>query len=72
LKAQSDDDEVTVIVRTDPGENIKVDGDQVKAEIDMRDMPEGEFVKWVRVSLPDKVHLVRVIPPLTRVVVKAQ
>ena len=72
LKAQSDDEEVTVIVRTDPGDAVKIDGDQVKAEIDVRDVPEGEFVKWVRVQLPDKVHLVRVIPPLTRVVVKAQ
>jgi YbbR domain-containing protein len=72
LKAKSDDEEVTVIVRTDPADNVKVDGDQVKAEIDMRDMPEGEFVKWVRVQLPEKVHLVRVIPPLTRVVVKSQ
>jgi YbbR domain-containing protein len=72
LNAKTDDDEVTVIVRTDPADNVKIDGDQVKAEIDMRDMPEGEFVKWVRVQLPEKVHLVRVIPPLTRVVIKSQ
>ena len=72
LKAKSDDEEITVIVRTDPADNVKIDGDQVKAEIDMRDIPEGEFVKWIRVALPEKVHLVRVIPPLTRVVVKAQ
>ena len=71
LKAKSDDEEVMVIVRTDPAENIKIDGDQVRAEIDVRDMPEGEFVKWIKVSLPEKIHLVRVIPSLTRVVVKA-
>lgn len=71
-KAKSDDEEVTVIVRTDPGESVKIDGEQVKAEIDVRDMPDGEFLKWVRVQLPEKVHLVRVIPPLTRVVVKGQ
>lgn len=70
--AKADDEEVTVIVRTDAGDGVKVEGDQVRAEIDVRDMPEGEFLKWVRVSLPEKVHLVRVIPPLTRVVVKGQ
>ena len=71
-KAKADDEEVTVIVRTDPGESVKIDGEQVKAEIDVRDMPDGEFLKWVRIDLPERVHLVRVIPPLTRVVVKGQ
>jgi YbbR domain-containing protein len=71
-KARVDDEEVTVIVRTDPGETDKIDGDQVRAEIDVRDMPDGEFMKWIRVQLPEKVHLVRVIPPLTRVMVKGQ
>jgi YbbR domain-containing protein len=65
-----DDEEVTVIVRTDAGDGVKVDGDLVKAEIDARDMPEGEFMRWIRISLPERVHLVRVIPPLTRVVLK--
>lgn len=71
-KAKSDDEEVTVIVRTDPNDNTKIDGDSVKAEIDVRDMPDGEFMKWIKIQLPEKVHLVRVIPPLTRVVVKGQ
>jgi YbbR domain-containing protein len=70
--AKADDEEVTVIVRTDAGDPVKIDGDQVKAEIDVRDMPEGEVLKWIKIQLPEKVHLVRVIPPLTRVVVKAQ
>jgi YbbR domain-containing protein len=72
LNAKSDDEEVMVIVRTDPNDNVKIDGDQVKAEVDMRDIPEGDYVKWIKVQLPEKVHLVRVIPPLTRVVVKTQ
>ena len=71
-KATSDDEEVTVIVRTDPADTVKIDGDQVHAEIDVRDVPEGELVKWIKVQLPEKVHLVRVIPPLTRVMVKAK
>ncbi len=69
-KATADDDEVTVIVRTDDA--TKVEGDSVKAEVDVRDMQAGEYLKWIRVQLPEKVHLVRVIPPLTRVTVKGR
>lgn len=68
--AKADESEVTVIVRTGLGENIKVEGEQVKAEIDVRDLPEGEYLRWVKVQLPDHVHLVRVIPPFSRVEVK--
>jgi YbbR domain-containing protein len=69
-KAKSDETEVTVIVRTGAGENIKVEGEQVKAEIDARDLPEGEYLRWIKVQLPEHVHLVRVIPPFARVEVK--
>jgi len=71
-KAKCDETEVMVIVRTGVGENIKVEGDQVKAEIDTRDLPEGEYLRWVKVQLPEHVHLVRVIPPFARVEVKNQ
>ena len=71
-KAKCEESEVTVIVRTGVGENIKVDGEQVKAEIDARDLPEGEYLRWVKVQLPERVHLVRVIPPFAKVEVKAQ
>jgi YbbR domain-containing protein len=71
-KATLDDEEVTVIVRTDPGESVKVDGDEVSALVDVRDMPSGEYEKLIRVQLPEKVHLVKVIPSSTRVVVKGQ
>ncbi len=71
-KAKCDEAEVTVIVRTGVGENIKVEGDQVKAEIDARDLPEGEYLRWIKVQLPDHVHLVRVIPPFARVEIKKQ
>lgn len=67
---KSDESEVTVIVRTPIGENIKVDGDRVKAEIDARDLPGGEYLRWIKVQLPENVHLVRVIPPFARVEVK--
>lgn len=69
-KVKCDETEVTVIVRTLPGDTIKVEGDQVKAEIDARDLPEGEYLRWVKVQLPEHVHLLRVIPPFARVEVK--
>ena len=71
-KASSEDEEVTVIVRTDPSEQVKLDGDSITASIDVRDMPSGEYVRYIRVQVPEKAHLVRVIPSLTRVVVKGQ
>jgi YbbR domain-containing protein len=71
-KATLDDEEVTVIVRTDPGDSVKVDGDEIIAIVDVRDMPSGEYEKLIRVQLPEKVHLVKVIPSSTRVVVKGQ
>jgi len=71
-KAVLDDEEVTVIVRTDPGETVKVDGEEVSAVVDVRDMPSGEYEKLIRVQLPERIHLVKVIPSSTRVVVKGQ
>ena len=71
-KAVVDDEEVTVIVRTDPGETVKVDGEDVSAVVDVRDMPSGEYEKLIRVQLPERIHLVKVIPSSTRVVVKGQ
>jgi YbbR domain-containing protein len=71
-KASTEVEEVTVIVRTDPEDPVKVEGEEVTALIDVRDMPPGEYNKWIRVQLPEKVHLVRVIPASTRVVVKGQ
>lgn len=41
----SDETEVTVIVRTSIGDTIKVEGEQVKAEIDARDLPTGEYLR---------------------------
>lgn len=70
-KAKADEDEVTVIVRTAFGDTTKIEGDQVKAEIDVRDLPNGEYLRWVRVQLPERVSLVRVTPPFSRVVVKS-
>ncbi len=71
-KAAAADEEVTVIVRTEPGESVRIDGEEIVALVDVRDMPSGEYEKFIRVQLPQKVHLVRIIPASTRVVVKGQ
>lgn len=71
-RVKCDETEVTVIVRTLPGDHEKIDGDQVKAEIDARDLPDGEYLRWVKVQLPENVHLLRVIPPFARIEVKSQ
>lgn len=71
-KAVTDVEEVTVIVRTEPEDPVKINGEDVSALIDVRDMAAGEYSKWIRVQLPEKVHLVRVIPSSTRVVVKGE
>lgn len=70
--AEITEKEVMVIVSVDAGETMKVEGDQVSAEIDVRDYPTGEYQKWVRVKLPDRIHLLKVIPTTVRVSVKAQ
>ena len=71
-RVKADESEVTVIVRTALGSNVKVEGDQIKAEIDVRDLPDGEYLRWVKIQLPENVNLVRVIPPFSRVEVKGQ
>ncbi len=61
--------DVNIIVRTDKP-NVKIEVEKIKPEIDVRDYPVGEYVKWVKVSLPEGVHLVRVIPAMLRVNIK--
>jgi YbbR domain-containing protein len=69
-KAVTDDEEVTLIVRSESSEPVKVEAEEVSASIDVRDMPSGEYLRWIKVQLPERMHLVRVIPASTRVVVR--
>jgi YbbR domain-containing protein len=71
VKAVVQDEEVTLIVRSE-SDNVRVDAEEVSASIDVRDMPSGEYQRWIKVQLPERMHLVRVIPASTRVVVKGQ
>jgi YbbR domain-containing protein len=71
-KAVADDEEVTLIVRSETNEAVRVESDEVSASIDVRDMPNGEYLRWIKVQLPERLHLVRAIPSSTRVVVKGQ
>lgn len=71
-KAIAEDEEVTLIVRSESSEPIKVEADEVSASIDVRDMPSGDYLRWVKVQLPERMHLVRVIPSSTRVSIKGQ
>ncbi len=67
LKATANVEEVTVYVRTDYNDPVKVDGDQVKAEVDVRDYPAGEYHKWIRIQLPEKIHWVKAYPAQCKV-----
>ncbi|NDF15978.1 hypothetical protein EB061_11765, partial [bacterium] len=71
VKAVVQDEEVTLIVRSE-SDNVRVDAEEVSASIDVRDMPSGEYQRWIKVQLPERMHLVRVIPASTHVVVKGQ
>lgn len=68
--AEVQEKEVSVVVRVSPSETVKLDGEQVVAEIDVRDHPAGEYQKWVKVRLPEKVQLLKVVPSIVRVSVK--
>jgi YbbR domain-containing protein len=71
-KAIVQDEEVTLIVRSEGHDFMRVEADEVAASIDVRDMPSGEYQRWIKVQLPERMHLVRVIPASTRVLVKGQ
>jgi YbbR domain-containing protein len=70
--AVSPDERITVIVRTEPGDPLKVIGESVTAEVDVSDYADGDYYKWIKVALPNRVHLVRVIPSMTRINIKGQ
>ncbi len=63
------DQEVTLIVRTDDP-NPKIEGDQFAAEIDARDLPSGEHVRWIHVSVPENLKWVRSLPAQTKITIR--
>jgi len=67
-KATMPDTEVTVLIRADHPTHIEVE--KIHAEVDVRDYPQGDYSKFIRVQLPEGLHLVRVIPNQVKVSVR--
>lgn len=61
-KVRLDEKSVTVLVRADPKSLHSIEKDQVYAVIDLNGKPKGHYIEPVKVTLPDDVGLVRVIP----------
>jgi YbbR domain-containing protein len=61
-KVRLDERTVTVLVRADAKSLKSLDKDRVYAVIDLSGKPKGHYVEPVKVTLPDDVGLVKVIP----------
>jgi YbbR domain-containing protein len=61
-KVRLDESTVTVLVRADPKSLKSLDKDKVYAVVDLSGKPKGHYVEPVKVSLPEEIGLVRVIP----------
>ncbi len=61
-KARLDEKTVTVLVRADAKSLRSLDKDRVYAVLDLNGKPKGHYVEPVKVTLPEDVGLVKVIP----------
>lgn len=61
-KSRVEEKSVTVLVRASPLEMRQLDRSRVYAIVDLGDQPRGKYTESVKVSLPENVGLVRVIP----------
>lgn len=61
-KYRIDERTVTVLVRADPKDLKSLDKSKVYAVVDLTGKPKGKHTEAVRVTLPDDVALVKVIP----------
>lgn len=61
-KVRLEEKTVTVLVRADPQDLKSVDRTRVYATVDLTGKPKGKYNESVKVSLPDEVGLVKVIP----------
>lgn len=66
-KYRLDEASVTVYVRVDPSMVQSLDRGQVFAEIDLKGKTKGRYTEKVKVNLPPKVGLVRVVPDTLKV-----
>lgn len=62
LKYRLEDESVVVLVRADPLEMRRLDASRVFAVVDLAGKPPGRYLENVKITLPDGVGLVRVIP----------
>lgn len=61
-KSKLEDKAVTVFVKSTGADLKQLDPAQVFAVVDLRGRPKGRYVEAVKVTLPDGVGLVRVVP----------
>jgi YbbR domain-containing protein len=61
-KVRVEDKNVTVLVRADPKELKSLDRSKVFGEVDLHDKPKGTYSVSVRVTVPEGVNLVKVVP----------
>ena len=61
-KVRLEEKSVTVLVRADSSSLQELDRTKVFAEVDLSGKPKGKYTESVKVSLPDDVGLVRVVP----------
>lgn len=61
-KVRLEEKSVTVLVRAEPAHLQALDRSQVFAEVDLTGKPKGKYLEPVKVSLPEDIGLVRVVP----------
>lgn len=66
-KVRTEDRTVTVLVRADPKDIKLLDKGHVYAQVDLKGKPKGTYTENVRVTLPEDVGLVKIIPEKVRV-----
>jgi YbbR domain-containing protein len=62
FKSKLDEKSVTVMVRADAKDLKSLERNQVYAVVDLTDKPKGTYQEPVKVTLPEGVSLVRVVP----------
>ena len=66
-KVKTDEKTVTVLVRAEPKDLKLLDRTHVYAVVDLTGKPKGDYTEAIRVTVPDGVGLVKVIPERVKV-----
>lgn len=62
LRAKVEEKSVTVWVRADANDLKSLDRSRLFAEVDLTGKPKGKYVEPVKITLPSKIGLVKVVP----------